>query len=278
MATETRQYGIVFGYDGTDFHGSQAQTGTRTVQVELETALAHVAPGAGRLAFAGRTDRGVHARGQVATGAVAWGRSPEALRDALLAVSPADIAVARVWETPSDFHARYSATGREYRYRVRVAAAPSALERRYVWWRRTALDAEVARAACERLLGTHVFGTFAGSGRSQALTAAQLTRTLRTCEWLAEERDHGDCLTAAPESLHTLRVIADGFLPQMVRNLAGAICQVAQGTRPVDWIDALLAANDRRALGEAAPPHGLVFWRAYYERADGGSALMVGEA
>jgi tRNA pseudouridine38-40 synthase len=277
VTTATRPLALLFGYDGTDFHGSQAQAGVRTVQGELERALTRVAPGSGRLAFAGRTDAGVHALGQVATGAIAWQRSPDALRDALIAVAPADIAVVKVWEAPPGFHARFSASGREYRYRVRVAAAPDALERRYIWWRRAALDGEAARAACERLVGTHAFGAFAGGGQSQALTAAQLTRTLRTCDWQTEEREPGQCRSGAPETLHTLRVIADGFLPQMVRNLTAAICQVAQGARPVEWIDALLAENDRRALGEAAPPQGLVFWRAYYDWADNGSARSVGE-
>ena len=269
---------ILLGYDGTDFHGSQAQAGARTVQGELERALTQVAPGSGRLAFAGRTDRGVHALGQVATGDVVWNRPLTGLRDALLAVAPADITVQRVWEAPDDFHARHSASGREYRYRIRVAPAPAPLERRYIWWRRKALDVSAARAACATLAGTHAFGSFAGSGQSQALNARQLTRTLRSCEWLAQESDDGTGRTEAAETLHTLRVIGDGFLPQMVRNLVAAICQVAQGERPVEWIDELLNANDRRALGEAAPPHGLVFWQAYYERADDGSVRSVGEA
>jgi tRNA pseudouridine38-40 synthase len=269
---------MLLGYDGTDFHGSQAQAGARTVQGELERALRQVAPGSGRLAFAGRTDRGVHAVGQVATGDVVWRGPLEALRGALIAVAPADITVQRICEAPDGFHARHSASGREYRYRIRVAAAPAPLERRYVWWRRAELDVTAARAACAKLAGTHAFGSFAGSGQSQSLTRQQLTRTLRTCEWLAEECGDGASWTGAAETLHTLRVIGDGFLPQMVRNLASAICRVAQGERPVEWIDELLTANDRRALGEAAPPHGLVFWRAYYERADDGSVRSVGEA
>jgi tRNA pseudouridine38-40 synthase len=269
---------MLLGYDGTDFHGSQAQAAARTVQGELEQALAHVAPGSGQLAFAGRTDRGVHAVGQVATGDVVWNRPLTALRDALLAVAPADITVQRVWEAQDGFHARHSASGREYRYRIRVAAAPAPLERRYVWWRRKALDVSAARGACAKLAGTHAFGSFAGSGQSQTLNARQLTRTLRTCEWLVEACDDGARWSGAAETQHTLRVIGDGFLPQMVRNLVAAICQVAQGERPVEWIDELLKTNDRRALGEAAPPHGLVFWQAYYERADDGSVRSVGEA
>jgi tRNA pseudouridine38-40 synthase len=269
---------ILLGYDGTDFHGSQAQAGARTVQGELERALTQVAPGSDRLAFAGRTDRGVHAVGQVTSGDVVWSGPLEALRDALIAVAPADITVQRVWEAPDGFHARHSASGREYRYRIRAAVAPRPLERRYVWWRRKALDGTSARAACAKLAGTHAFGSFAGSGQSQALDARQLTRTLRTCEWLVDEYDDGVSRTGAAETLHTLRVIGDGFLPQMVRNLVAAICLVAQGERPVEWIDELLKSNDRRALGEAAPPHGLVFWQAYYEREADGSVRSVGEA
>ena len=140
------------------------------------------------------------------------------------------------------------------------------------------MDVTDARVACAKLAGTHAFGSFASSGQSQTLDARQLTRTLRTCKWLVEECDAGASRCGAAETLHTLRVIGDGFLPGMVRNLVTAICQVAQGERPAEWIDELLKSNDRRALVEAAPPHGLVFWQAYYERADGGSVRSVGEA
>lgn len=260
-----RHVGIVLGYDGAAFHGSQIQAGARTVQGELERALTRVAPGAGRLALAGRTDRGVHAIGQVASGDVPWDRAAEALRDALNAVAPDDIVVQRVWDAPSGFHARYSATGREYRYAIRVAPVSPVLERRYAWWRRAPLDAEAAGAACARLLGTHAFGSFAGGGRSQAPETYRLTRTVRACDWSVEELRPEDTRADAPEWRHTFRVIADGFLPRMARNMVAAVCQVAQGARPVEWMDALLAANDRRVLGEAAPPHGLVLWRALYD-------------
>ena len=270
VAPVTRRLALLVGYDGTEFHGSQAQPGARTVQGELERVLQQVARGSGRLAFAGRTDRGVHAVGQVATGDIAWDSSAEALRDALNALAPPDIAVGRVWEVPREFHARFSAIGREYRYAVQVAPAPPALERRYVWWRRTPLDADLAQAACARLLGTHAFGSFAGAGRSQRRDASQLTRTVRVSEWSAAETAGSPARVAVGETRHTFRMSADGFLPQMVRNIVGAICQVAEGRRPVEWIDELLAANDRRAYGEAAPPHGLVFWQALYDNSDTG--------
>lgn len=244
---------IQLGYDGTEFHGSQAQPGLRTVQKELEGVLQRVAPGSSRTVFAGRTDRGVHAIGQMVSADVAWGSSDDRLRSAINAVAPTDITVVDVRTVSPAFHARYDAIGREYRYRIVVAASPPPLERRYVWWRTRDLNSALAQAACERMVGKLSFGTFAGLGKSQSLDADALTRDVRQCDW-----------TQCGER-HEFRVVANGFLPQMVRNMVAAIVRVAQSERPVEWIDELLAANDRRVLDEAAPPNGLTLWRVEYD-------------
>jgi tRNA pseudouridine38-40 synthase len=115
------------------------------------------------------------------------------------------------------------------------------------------MNVEHARDACQRMVGTHVFGSFAGLGKSQSLQPDALTRTIRECEW----RTEGDT--------HVFRVVANGFLPHMVRNMVAAIVRVAQSERPATWIDELLAANDRRAMGEAAPASGLTLWRVEYD-------------
>jgi tRNA pseudouridine38-40 synthase len=103
------------------------------------------------------------------------------------------------------------------------------------------------------MIGTHTFGTFAGLGKSQSLESAALTRNVRECGWQAQGEEH------------VFRVIANGFLPHMVRNMVAAIVRVAQSERPATWIDELLAANDRRAMGEAAPASGLTLWRVEYD-------------
>lgn len=259
------RYKLTLGYDGTDFYGSQAQTGRRTVQSELEAAIRRVGGGEIRVALAGRTDRGVHAVGQVASGEIDWRGTAGALRSALNAVGPKDIVVSDVEEVPAGFHARYSAYWREYRYRFVRSAVLPVLDRRYVWWRRADLNDELARDACRRLIGRHSFGSFAGSGRSQSETAERLERTVLACEWIETESG----LSPFGE-YREMRIIADGFLPQMVRNIASAVVTVASGAEPATWIDELLEAGDRRVMREGAPPHGLVLWQVGYTEFDSG--------
>jgi tRNA pseudouridine38-40 synthase len=249
-----RRVRITLGYDGTEFFGSQSQPGRRTVQRELEQVLRRLSPRTERTVFAGRTDRGVHAVGQVVSADVAWRETDVELRDALNAIAPVDLAIVDVESVADTFHARYDAISREYRYRIVVSDVPPVLERRYVWWRRAEVDGERCASACRRFVGEHPFGTFAGSGRSQTHDADELVRHISQCEWIAID-DGGR---------HELRVVANGFLPQMVRNFVGAIVQVGTGRQDPEWIDALIAANDRRVLGDAAPPQGLALWRVRY--------------
>lgn len=256
---------LTFGYDGTEFYGSQAQAGRRTVQSELEATVQEVGGGVNRLAFAGRTDRGVHAVGQVASGKIDWNGTLESLRAGLNAVGPKDIVVSGVEPVESDFHARFSATWREYRYRIVVADVPPILSQRYVWWRRDGLDDDLAHNACQRLVGTHGFGSFASNGLSQSWPAEKLERTVLDCRW-----EPSADATSPAGRFSELRIVATGFLPQMVRNITGAVVQVAVGAQPVGWIDELLSAGDRRALKEGAPPHGLVLWRVGYTEFDSG--------
>lgn len=252
-----RRARFTLGYDGTGFAGSQLQGRSRTVQRELELAIQRLAPGSGRTTFAGRTDRGVHAVGQVVSLDTSWSDSAERLRDALNAILPPDVSVGAVEWTSPTFHARYDAKWREYRYRIFVAPTPPVLARRYVWWRRAALDGARAAEACRVLLGSHAFGAFAGAGRSRQCDAEALTRTVRMCQW--HQRDVSD------GTQHELRIEADGFLPQMVRTIVSSIVTVAQGGREVEWLHDVLRSNDRAMAGEPAPPEGLVLWRVRYD-------------
>lgn len=257
---------FIVGYDGTDFYGSQAQSGQRTVQSELERALRDIGAGDVRLAFAGRTDRGVHAIGQVTSADVAWSGTVEKLRTALNAVGPNDMSIVDVANAEPGFHARYSARWREYRYRVVSAQVEPVLTRRTTWWRRDELVNDLAIDACQRFVGRHRFGSFASAGKSQSLANDQLERTVLACEWrTVEER-----LSRAGEFCE-LRIVADGFLPQMVRNISGAVIQIASGARDASWIDDLLDANDRRKMTEGAPAHGLVLWQVGYTEFERGS-------
>src|SRR5687768_7837181 len=122
-----RRMRITLGYDGTDFFGSQSQSARRTVQCELESFLQRVSPGSGRTVFAGRTDRGVHAVGQVASVDVRWRRTDVELRDALNAVAPSDLVICEVKTVDETFHARFDAVSREYRYRMVTGSVPPIL-------------------------------------------------------------------------------------------------------------------------------------------------------
>lgn len=263
-----RRVRITLGYDGTEFFGSQSQPGLRTVQSELEGILGRLSPRAGRTVFAGRTDRGVHALGQVVSVDVDWRGRNDDLRDALNALAPADIAVRSVEAVANSFHARYDACSREYRYRIVVADVPPMFDRRFVWWRRLPIDDGRAAVAAARFVGEHAFGTFAGSGKSQSLPVEQLVRRVSSCEWLVD----------ADSGSHELRIIANGFLPQMVRNIVAAIVRVGTGAHDPDWISELIQANDRRVLGEAAPPQGLTLWRVRYENDNTGRRQDAADA
>lgn len=253
---------ITLGYDGTGFHGSQVQPGVRTVQGELERALTEVCSRAGRAEFAGRTDRGVHALGQVVSTEVEWQFSTDDLRRALEATTPYDIAIVGVEDVGDGFHARHSACWREYRYRYVSSLARPVLLQRYAWWRRDNLDDELAGAACRYFVGKHGFGSFAGSGKSIELGREELERTVYVCDWreVPGEWPDGDMRH------RELRIIASGYLPQMVRNVAAAVYEVARGAKPPEWIEYLLVAGDRSLLGAPAPPEGLVLWRVGYDR------------
>jgi tRNA pseudouridine38-40 synthase len=254
---------LVIGYDGTGYSGSQLQPGMRTVQGELERAIAGIGGGNVRVALAGRTDRGVHAVGQVASVQMRWRHAAHELREALNSGAPDDLVVATAEFVAEGFHARYSARWREYRYRIVEAPAPPVLRRHHVWWRRSRIDPELANEAASRFVGRHGFGSFVGLGKSNELAPEQLERTV-CCSvwrsWHSESQEYG-----GSAQLHEYRIIAEGYLPQMVRTIVSATVEVAQGRREIDWLDAALARSDRSLIGEPAPPHGLTLWRVGYD-------------
>jgi tRNA pseudouridine38-40 synthase len=252
-------------YDGTDFAGSQAQPGQRTVQGELQRAFASIGNPQVRTTFAGRTDRGVHAVGQVAAAELPlWRESPEQLQRALGATLPADLSATFVQYCESRFHPRFDATWREYRYRIAVGVVDPFVAR-YAHVLRHRLDIDAVKSAASRLYGRHDFATFASGGRGvpsprHSTRRGGTTRSILLCE-CREVAFSTVATVGAPTPLYELRVVADGFLPQMVRNIVGALVEVGQGRRATDWIDELVAACDRRAGPSAAPAQGLILWR-----------------
>ena len=258
---------FIVSYDGRNYRGSQAQPGVPTVQDTFESALRSVRAYAGRTTFAGRTDAGVHALGQVVTCDVAWERELERLSHGLNSVLPRDVRVLDCVSTAPKFNARFDAIAREYRYRVVTDHVVNPLLSGYVWAYQGSIDVDLADAAAGRLAGEHRFGTFASAGLSQSACTDDLRRTVHVCQWT---RLPGSWLPARDGSeIHELRVKSNGFLPQMVRNMVRAIVDVGSGKQPLEWIEYLLVSGDRRLLGSPAPPHGLVLWSVEYGGAPG---------
>lgn len=261
-------YRLTLSYDGTAFAGSQIQPGQRTVQGELESALRRLGGLGASSTFAGRTDRGVHAFGQVvAVTFPEWRATAGELERALAARLPGDIAARQVIESDHAFNPRFDAAWREYRYWLAPGVASPFLGR-YAWLLRDGLNSARMNQAAASLLGTHDFASFAGGGEGvpwseRAARKRGTTRTLLRCAVRTLELTPGPGRDADAVALE-FRIAADGFLPRMVRNITGALVEVGQGRQEPAWIGEILAAKDRRQGSEVAPAHGLTLWRVGY--------------
>jgi tRNA pseudouridine38-40 synthase len=273
---------LVVSYDGTEFAGSQVQSGERTVQGELERSLRFLAPDwAGRSVFAGRTDRGVHAAAQVVSVEDIRPDLPaETIRRAINARLPDDVSVRQVWRAPEEFSARYDARWREYRYRVWFGN-DEPLARRFTWRKTGSPRLEAMEDAAAALIGTHDFAAFAGGGegvpgseRSERPRGTQRTMfasEIRTIvPWWGPDQPPGGVLVE-------FRVAGDGFLPQMVRAMIAALVAIGRGEQSPGWIGELLAVKDRRQGGGVAPPQGLTLWQIGYQAFGESAGATFGE-
>ena len=236
-------------YDGAGFKGWQLQRhGVRTVQGELEDALARVAAHPVRLSCAGRTDTGVHAVGQVVHFDTEAEREP---RNWVLGGNvnlPPDVAIHWARAVDPRFHARFSAQARSYRYLILNRPTRSSLLHGRTTWVHRTLDADLMHAAGQALVGTHDFSSYRAIG-------CQAKSPVRTLHRLAVHR-RGDLIE--------LYVHANAFLHHMIRNIAGVLMAIGRAERPTDWAAEVLELQDRTLGGVTAPPDGLYFERVWY--------------
>jgi tRNA pseudouridine38-40 synthase len=240
-----RTFKLTLAYDGTDFAGWQWQPNRRTIQGELQDTLKRITQEEIKCAASGRTDAGVHALGQVVSFDSETYLSPAALAKALNAELPEDMLVFEVVEAPPRFHAQRDATRKRYRYVVEDGRLRDLFDRKYVWHVYQRLNVEAMKEAAKSLVGTHDFASYETSG-SQRLT------TERTIYDLLVERRQAELTDRV-----VIEVEADGFLYNMVRNIAGTLVAVGKGKQPVTFAAEALAAKDRRAAGMTAPAQGL---------------------
>ena len=251
----SRNVRLLVQYDGTDLHGFQRQKGDLSVQEALERAIRQVTGEEPLLAAAGRTDAGVHALGQVVTFRTAARLPLERLPWALNAHLPPAIVVQSAAEVPPDFHARFSAHAKTYRYAIQNSRFPVPLLGRYAYLWREPLDVAAMREAARHLVGRHDFAGFRATGSS----ARTSVRSVLDCRVEAEPLEG-----TADGRLVTIWITADGFLYNMVRIVAGTLLEVGTGRRPPDDLPAILASRRRDEAGKTLPPHGLCLVQVDY--------------
>ncbi|HUH08281.1 MAG TPA: tRNA pseudouridine(38-40) synthase TruA [Egibacteraceae bacterium] len=244
---------IDLAYDGSSFHGFARQPSQRTVQGVLEESLARLAGAPVEITGAGRTDAGVHAAFQTVHGDVPAHsrlvRDMAAARRALDKLCGPEITIWRVRAVPSSFDARFSATQRRYRYRLCDAEAISPLWRHDTWHvGPPGIDEAAMQAGGGHLLGEHDFSSFCRR---------------RDEEHLTRRIDRLD-VVRQPAGLLVVRVDGKAFCHQMVRSVVGCLLAVGRGKRPPSWVGEVLAARDRQAVGQVAPPHGLTLTGVSY--------------
>lgn len=241
-----RNIKLLIEYDGTNYCGWQRQENGRTIQAEIENVLTKVLQEPMNIVGAGRTDAGVHARGQVATFRTTSGLGISEIKNALNSLLPEDIVVHSVQEVPHEFHARYSARERMYSYLI--TQTPTALTRYYSWYLTYELSVDTMRWASGLIVGAHDFESFCKSNSG----VDHYRCTVLAARWEQE----------GSQLRFTIR--ADRFLHGMVRALVGTIVDVGRGHTSLDEFLGMLGKKDRREAGPAAPAKGLVLEEIVY--------------
>ena len=239
---------VVLEYDGSGFAGWQQQATGRTVEAELKRALRSITGKAITVYAAGRTDAGAHAEGQVVNFHTDGRIQPRRMLAALNARLPEDVAALSAEEVSNDFHARYSARWRRYRYRYLDRLSRPALERGRCWHVRGPLEVDAMSRAARALIGKHDWTTYCSASeppdaRMREMRSAEVTR-------------RGDGIE--------LELVAEGFLRGLARSIAGALAEVGRGKQPPEWVGKILETRDRRQAPRTAPAGGLTLMEVIY--------------
>lgn len=244
-----QRYKCTIAYDGTRFSGYQVQPSKRTVQSDFEAVLSKMHKGEQvKVSASGRTDAGVHAKGQVIHFDSALPIPVEKWELALNSLLPDDISVISVAKVNEAFHARFDACRKEYRYFLYLSGKRDPFQRNFAYQYPYPLDVAAMKAACQYLLGTHDFSSFC----SAKTEIEDKVRTIETIELLEE----GGQLC--------FRFVGNGFLYNMVRILVGTLLEVGSGARKPSELRDILEKKDRRFAGKTAPAHGLYLWKVFY--------------
>jgi tRNA pseudouridine38-40 synthase len=255
---------ITLSYDGSRYVGWQRQAEGTSIQGLLEEALARFEGAPVTVHGAGRTDAGVHALGQVASALVTAGHDTSDLLRGVNAALPPDVRVLQVEDAAPDFHARFSARSKTYRYAIRNAPFVSPFEYPYVCHVSDPLDVDAMQAAAALLIGTHDFSTFRSTGSEVKDSVRTITKSSLTN---AEQaiKDYRLPPTAYQPGLLLYEVSGTGFLRHMVRAIAGTLLEVGRGWRAADSMGALIDGGRRADAGATAPAHGLFLVSVTYD-------------
>ncbi|MBN2584537.1 MAG: tRNA pseudouridine(38-40) synthase TruA [Planctomycetes bacterium] len=254
-----RNLRLIIAYDGTAYHGWQFQPGLQTVEGTLRDVLSPITQTSVTLIAAGRTDAGVHARGQVANFRTESPIDVSRLRHAANSRLPDGIIIRAIDEVGPGFHATHDALGKHYRYSVWAdREKPPYDKAAYTFHFHRPVDLPAARGAARLLVGQHDFKAFEGGGGQPRQTTVRTIRRL-------------DVRRQGPEILFDVE--GDGFLYNMVRNLVGTLLEVARGHWTADAIPRIVESRDRRNAGPTAPAHGLTLWQVFYDEASARGGL-----
>lgn len=244
-----RNIKLIVEYDGSNYRGWQIQKGEPTIQGVIEEKLEVILNQRTRVIGSGRTDAGVHALNQTAHFFINSKIDLESLKKGLNSLLPPDVVVKKLVEVNADFHARYSAKSRVYKYLIWNGDTPSTLYRKFAWQVHSPLDRERMREAAECLIGWHDFASFQGADSKSHSSEREIIHFIirgRTRGWFV------------------ITVEATAFLRHMVRNIMGTLLEVGKGSMTVEGFRTILESRDRRKAGITAPPHGLFLKEVKY--------------